>query len=227
MSDRDEAIKQDTTAAAGFDPAATAADDGAAATGADAPVAEAIAPEAPQDPPVAADDAAAEQHDPVAGEPAAGEAADVAEDLESLRARAAERDEYLSLAQRAQADFENYRRRMAREGAQAMDRGAAKLAKELLPALDHLELALKSAESEGGELFKGVRMVQGEMHGALARVGIEAFSPVGERFDPNEHEAMVQQPVEGFETGMVVEVYQQGYRLNGVVLRPARVVVAA
>jgi molecular chaperone GrpE len=116
---------------------------------------------------------------------------------------------------------------MAREAAQAMDRGAAKLAKELFPALDHLELALKSAESEGGELFRGVRMVQGEMLGALGRVGIEAFSPVGERFDPNEHEAMVQQPAEGFETGTVVEVYQQGYRLSGVVLRPARVVVAA
>ncbi|MBA2644007.1 MAG: nucleotide exchange factor GrpE, partial [Solirubrobacterales bacterium] len=150
-----------------------------------------------------------------------------AADLDALRTRAGERDEYLALAQRAQADFENYRKRMARETAQAMDRGASRLAKELLPALDHLELALKAAEAEGGELFKGVRMVQGEMLGALNRAGIEAFVPTGERFDPNEHEAMVQRPVDGADSGTVVEVYQQGYRINGVVLRPARVVVAA
>ncbi len=204
MSEHDEAIKQDTTAA-GIDPAADAAN----AAG-PVPVAEAVVGE-----PLEADPS-------LAGYDSAG-----ADDLEALRAHAAERDQYLALAQRAQADFENYRRRAARETAQAMDRGAGKLAKELLPALDHLELALKAGETEGGELFKGVRMVQDEMLGALGRVGIEAFSPAGEPFDPNEHEAMVQRPAEGFESGTVVEVYQQGYRLNGVVLRPARVVVAA
>jgi molecular chaperone GrpE len=68
--------------------------------------------------------------------------------------------------------------------------------------------------------------VQTELAGALARVGIEAYSPAGERFDPEQHEAMAQQPVEGAEPGTVVEVYQQGYRLNGAILRPARVVVA-
>ena len=225
MSDQDEAIKQDATAAAGFDPAA-----GEAAPEAPAPVAGAQErPEA--DPAPAAEDAAGPQGDPLAEEVPGtdGDLADDAapDDVEALRTRAAERDEYLGLAQRAQADFENYRRRMTRETAQAMDRGAGKLAKELLPALDHLELALKAAEAEGGELFKGVRMVQDEMLGALGRVGIEPFSPTGERFDPNEHEAMVQQPAEGVEPGTVVQVYQQGYRLNGSVLRPARVVVAA
>ena len=227
MSDHDEAINQDTTTAAGSDPAA-----GAAPSGADAPVAEGVGPEALEaDPALAGDDSAGRQGDPLAGLPGAddgiGQSPAAADDLEGLRTRAAERDEYLALAQRAQADFENYRRRTTRETAQAMDRGAGKLAKELLPALDHLELALKAAEAEGGELFKGVRMVQGELLGALNRVGIEAFSPKGEPFDPNEHEAMVQQPVEGAASGTVVEVYQQGYRLNGVVLRPARVVVAA
>jgi molecular chaperone GrpE len=215
-------------AAAGHDPAAGASAAGAAAPGAPQPVADAAdAPEAAPAP--AGDDAAGPQGDPLAGEVPGGEAdaGAVADDLEALRARAAERDDYLALAQRAQADFENYRRRMARESAQAMDRGASRLAKELLPALDHLELALKAAEAEGGELFKGVRMVQDEMLGALSRVGIEPFSPTGEPFDPNEHEAMVQRPAEGFEPGTVAEVYQQGYRLNGVILRPARVVVAA
>ena len=238
MSDQDEAIKHDATTAAGFDPAAAEAAPGAPAPGAPESVAETVAADFPEAAPApSADDTGGPQGDPLAGEvpgpdtdadtDAGTDAAAVADDLDALRARAAERDDYLALAQRAQADFENYRRRMARETAQAMDRGAGKLAKELLPALDHLELALKAGETEGGELFKGVRMVQDEMLAALARVGIEAFSPTGERFDPNEHEAMVQQPAEGFEPGTVVQVYQQGYRLNGVVLRPARVVVAA
>ena len=92
----------------------------------------------------------------------------------------------------------------------------AKLAKELLPALDHLELALRAAEEHGGgEFAKGIRQVQDELVGALGRVGIQPYSPKGEPFDPNEHEAMAQQPVEGAESGTVAEVYQQGYRING------------
>jgi molecular chaperone GrpE len=150
---------------------------------------------------------------------------EVAEDLDQLVAKARERDEYLSLAQRTQADFENYRRRMARENAQAGERGVAKVARELLPALDHLELALKAAEGHE-DVVKGFAMVSGELQAALGRVGIEAFAPEGEPFDPNEHEAMAQAPIEGVEPGTVAEVYQQGYRINGVVLRPARVVVA-
>src|SRR4051812_718263 len=137
-----------------------------------------------------------------------------------------QRDNYLELAQRTKADFENYRKRMARENAAALDRGMAKLAKELLPALDHLELALKAAEGHE-DVVKGFAMVGDELQAALARVGIQAFSPKGETFDPNEHEAMASQPHEGAEAGTVVEVYQSGYRINGSVLRPARVVVAA
>src|SRR3954453_11854217 len=137
-----------------------------------------------------------------------------------------QRDNYLELAQRTKADFENYRRRMARENAAALDRGMAKLAKELLPALDHLELALKAAEGHE-DVVKGFAMVAGEIKAALGRVGIQPFSPQGEALDPNEHEAMAQQPVDGAESGTVVEVYQSGYRINGAVLRPARVVVAA
>jgi len=133
---------------------------------------------------------------------------------------------FLALAQRTQADFENYRKRMARENAAAIDRGVGKLAKELLPALDHLDHALKAAEGHE-DVVKGFAMVADELKAAFARVGIQAFWPEGEPFDPNEHEAMVQQPVEGAESGTVVEVYQQGYRINGAVLRPARVVVAA
>ncbi|HWK26957.1 MAG TPA: nucleotide exchange factor GrpE [Solirubrobacter sp.] len=155
--------------------------------------------------------------------PAASELAAVRKDLDDLTA---ERDSYLDLAKRTQADFENFRKRMARENAAAIDRGMAKLAKELLPALDHLELALKAAEGHE-EIVKGFGMVADELQAALARVGIQAFRPAGEPFDPNEHEAMAQQPFEGAASGTVVEVYQSGYRINGSVLRPARVVVAA
>jgi molecular chaperone GrpE len=133
--------------------------------------------------------------------------------------------EYLELAQRTRAELENFRKRAAREAALAADRGTRKLAKELLPAFDHLDLALQHAEDDS-ELARGIRLVQDEIRNALGRVGIETFSPRGEVFDPNEHEAVAQLPVEGAESGTVAEVYQQGYRINGAVLRPARVVVA-
>jgi len=155
----------------------------------------------------------------------------VEEDLGELRTRAAERDEYLALAQRTQADFENYRKRMAKETAVARDRGVKQVVSELLPALDNFERALAAAEAEEADeehhLTKGIRLVQQELVSALTRVGIEAFSPKGEAFDPTQHEAMAQQPVEGATPGTVVEVYQAGYKLNGTVVRPARVVVAA
>jgi len=152
--------------------------------------------------------------------PPAGEARDAEQAVEDDAAK------FLALAQRTQADFENYRKRMARENAAAVDRGVGKLAKELLPALDHLDHALQAAQADD-EVVKGFALVREEIVKALGRVGIQPFSPKGEVFDPNEHEAMVQQPSEDAESGTVIEVYQQGYRINGQVLRPARVVVAA
>jgi len=156
-------------------------------------------------------------------------------DLDELGKLAAKRDEYLALAQRTQADFENYRKRVARESALAQERGVAKLAKELLPAIDNLEraiveIALASGETDKDPLLGGVRLVLSELTAALARVGVESFSPDGEPFDPSLHEAMatVPQPPEGgAESGAVVEVYQPGYRLGESIIRPARVVVAA
>ena len=132
---------------------------------------------------------------------------------------------FLALAQRTQADFENYRKRMARENAAAKDRGVASVAKELLPALDHLDHALRAAEGHE-DVVKGFALVRDEIVAALGRAGIQSFSPQGDPFDPNEHEAMTTMPSEDAESGTVIEVYQQGYRLNGAVLRPARVVVA-
>jgi molecular chaperone GrpE len=152
-------------------------------------------------------------------------------DVEALTAKAAKADEYLALAQRTQADFENFRKRASRDAAAAQQRGVVKLAKELLPAIDNLDRALKAAEAHGnGEgtdnLASGFKLVHADVTAALARVGIEPYSPEGEPFDPQFHEAIAQQPVDGAEPGTVVEVYQCGYRFGDAVLRPARVVVA-
>ncbi len=143
----------------------------------------------------------------------------------------AEDPDYLALAQRVQADFDNFRKRAQRDQANAERRGMLKVVKELLPALDNLDRALAAAEAQpdGAEhhLAEGFRLVQAELVAAFTRVGVEAYSPKGELFDPNVHEAMAQQPVEGAASGTVVEVYQQGWRKDDVVIRPARVVVAA
>jgi len=161
-------------------------------------------------------------------------------DLEELAAKAEKADEYLELAQRTRADFENFRKRATRDAAAAQERGIAKLAKELLPAVDNLDRALEAAAgttmdtADGAAqdngtrtLVSGIKLVHEDVIAALARAGIERFSPEGERFDPQMHEAIAQLPVEGADSGTVVEVYQRGYRLGEVVIRPARVVVAA
>jgi molecular chaperone GrpE len=144
------------------------------------------------------------------------------QDIGELSEKARERDEYLALAQRTQADFENYRKRVSRDIAAAEGRGVARLAKELLPAIDNLDRALDAEQLDP----EGLRLIRTEFHAALARQGIESFSPRGEAFDPNVHEAMAKQPVAGAAPGTVAEVYQEGYRIDGAVLRPARVVVA-
>jgi molecular chaperone GrpE len=150
-------------------------------------------------------------------------------DAAALQARADKANEYLALAQRTQADFENYRKRAAREAAAATQRGAMKLAKEVLPAVDNLERALAhapEADDEENAFVSGVKAVHTDLIGALQRAGIERYSPEGEPFDPTLHEAVAQQPFEGFEPGTVVEVFQRGYRIGENVVRPARVVVA-
>jgi molecular chaperone GrpE len=149
-------------------------------------------------------------------------------DLDELLDKAQqERDEYLALAQRTQADFENYRKRMTRDVSLAEARGLARAAKELLPALDNLEHALKAANEHPDDgLAEGIRLLHAEMSAALGRLGIEAYRPEGETFDPEQHEAMATHPADGAERGTVLEVYQQGYRIGDSVIRPARVVVA-
>jgi molecular chaperone GrpE len=171
--------------------------------------------------------------------PADEERKQVERDLEELLEETTrERDEYLDLAKRVQADFENYKRRVARDTEEAERRSKAKLAGELIPALDNLERALRAAgidpasatEDEGdegdGALARGVLLTYRELEGALNRAGVEAYDPVGERFDPNWHEALQTRAEDGTESGIVLEVVEKGYRLDGQVLRAARVIVS-
>ena len=175
-------------------------------------------------------DAAGSEQPPV--EPAEAFAL-AGEELQALTAKAEKADEYLQLAQRTQADFENFRKRAARDAANAKERGATKLALELLPAVDNLERALEHAPAESdpahpddGAFVSGIKHVHSDVVAVLQRAGIERYSPEGEQFDPTLHEAVAQQPVEGYEPGTVVEVFQRGYRMGDSVVRPARVVVA-
>jgi molecular chaperone GrpE len=156
----------------------------------------------------------------------------VEEDLDSLLADTQrERDEYLDLAKRTKADFENFRKRMVAETAAAGARGKADLIREVVPVLDDLERALEAAglDPEGDSpdgLAHGVLLVFRSLREALGRNGVEPVDPSGEAFDPQEHEAISTLPGSGAESGTIVEVVQKGYRLGDQLIRPARVVVA-
>jgi molecular chaperone GrpE len=178
------------------------------------------------------------------GTDAEGESGDeVAAELDELAQAQRERDSYLELAQRARADFENYRRRVANQSADAERRGKVSVAQGLLPALDNLERALAasgvdleppeepeeplSAEvSARDALASGVALVLNELRGALERSGVVSYDPAGERFDPTLHEAISTGEANGAESGTVIETLQRGYRVDDQVIRPARVVVA-
>jgi molecular chaperone GrpE len=139
-------------------------------------------------------------------------------------ARAAE---YLDLAQRTQADFENYRKRAAKDMAAAGMRAKAGLLRELLPVVDNIERALGAVEPTDDGVGQGLKLVYAELQGVLTRNGVEAMEPSGEPFDPTVHEAISTRPQDGAEPGTVVEVVEKGYKLDETVIRPARVVVAA
>src|SRR6266508_2465919 len=152
------------------------------------------------------------------------------QELESLRAAAdeaeAKRVEYLHDLKRVAAEFENYRKRVARDQEALVARAHERLVKQLLPVLDDLERALVAAdEHEEAKLEEGVRLVQRSLQDALRREGLAEIETNG-RFDPHVHEALLSQPSDA-EEGSVIDVVQKGYKLGDRVLRPARVVVAA
>jgi len=142
-----------------------------------------------------------------------------------------ERDEYLDLAKRTKADFENFRKRMTAEVQAAAVRGKGELLRDVVPVLDDLERALEAAglDPEGDSedaLAHGVLLVFRGLRETLSRSGVEAVDPEGEKFDPNSHEALSTVKSDGVESGVVVETMQKGYRLGEQLIRPARVVVS-
>jgi len=188
---------------------------------------ESVAPEGQAEDGAAVDEAAA------AAEAREGEAEETQSEQEPepepdpLAKAEAERDEYLELARRTQADFENYRKRTAKDVAAAGSRAKLGLVRDMLPVVDNLERALVSANGPDGSLAEGVRLVLSELQGVLAREGVEALEPEGEQFDPTVHEALSTREQDGAEPGVVLDVVEKGYRMSDTVIRPARVVVSA
>lgn len=156
----------------------------------------------------------------------------ILDELEALRSRLQsveqKRDEYLELAQRTRADFENYQKRTQRDLATERRFAQAPLASDLLAALDNLERATAAAEQAGekGPLVQGVSMVHTQLLDALRRHGVTRIEALGLPFDPNLHEAVMQQPSADHPPMTVVQVLQPGYLIHERVLRPARVAVS-
>jgi len=154
------------------------------------------------------------------------------DDLETVRAELAEMeqkaDEYLRLAQRAQADFINYRRRMDEERAQQAANAGVSVLQRLFPVLDDFDRAMASAsEAERGSGWgQGIQLVQRNLRGVLTAEGVEPVGAVGDEFDPRLHEALGAMPTSEIAEGHVAQVVRLGYRKGDRVLRPTQVMIA-
>jgi molecular chaperone GrpE len=170
-------------------------------------------------PPRDADEAAVSEEEAAASELEA--------DLARLSRLESERDEYLDTLRRVQAEFENYRKRVIKEQTALVDRATEGLVEQLLPVLDSFELALKNADAAGSDdienVRKGVELVYAEFLGVLEKAGVSRIEADGKPFDPNVHEAVMQE--EGDGEPVVTDVLRTGYTLKGRVLRPAMVKV--
>jgi molecular chaperone GrpE len=153
---------------------------------------------------------------------AAASADDAAAVVEAdLVALAQERDDFRELAQRVQADFENYRKRMLREQTEKMERANEQLLEQLLPVLDSFDLATANLDEADEQVRKGVELVYAELLGVLEKAGVRRIDALGQPFDPNEHEAVAQEDGDG--EPVVCDILRAGYRLRDRVLRPATV----
>ena len=151
-----------------------------------------------------------------------------ADELAALKKAAAERDQYLDLAARTRAEFENYQKRMQREREQERKYAFGPLADSLLPILDNLDRAVAAAKQAGetGPLVQGVAMVQVQFLELLKRNGITRIECDGKPFDPNLHQAVMQKPSADVEPNTIVQVIEQGFLNQDRVLRPAKVIVS-
>ncbi len=151
-----------------------------------------------------------------------------AEEYEQLKARAAERDQFLDLLQRTRADFENYQKRAHKDREQERRYIYGPLLYDLLPVLDNLERAMVAAQQAGetGPLVQGVALVLTQLLDLLKRYGVTRIEALGQPFDPNVHQAIMQQPTADVPANTVVQVVEQGYLNHDRVLRPAKVIVS-
>lgn len=143
---------------------------------------------------------------------------------EALETAVKQRDEYLAMAQRAQADYQNFKRRNQQTRTDAYDDGVREAIAAMLPALDNLERAIAAVGEESEALLTGVQMTHRQMMEALTRMGLEEVPALGEKFDPDIHHA-VMKSTEG-EPGTVLEVFEKGYRVKGRMIRYAMVKIA-
>jgi molecular chaperone GrpE len=152
-------------------------------------------------------------------------------DIDALVAeRDAAAEEAASLSDqllRARAEFDNYRKRVARDNVRMKQLAAGDLIKNLLPIADNLDLALQHVSDPDDSLAQGVGMVLNQFSEALQQAGLEIIAAEGEVFDPNIHEAMLQEESDDVPAGSVLREFQRGYRLGDLVLRPSKVVVSS
>jgi molecular chaperone GrpE len=151
-----------------------------------------------------------------------------AEAADDLQAVLAERDDYRDRWSRAQADLQNYRKRIQRDMEEDRKFAVVPLVKAVLPALDNLQRALQAASTSKSvdELVSGVEMVVKQFEDALASVGVQAIAAAGEPFDPNLHEAISQQPSAEHPPMTVLQDVERGYTLHDRVVRPTKVIVS-
>jgi len=148
-------------------------------------------------------------------------------DVAALQAAAAKADEYLALAQRTQADFDNFRRRNESVRADAFADGQRQVVKAMLAVMDNLERALMAPAAEGDALRTGLEMTHKQMLAVLEKLGVTAIDRMGEKFDPNVEEAIMQGSADEGEPGTVCMVLQKGYKMGDYLIRAAMVKVVA
>src|ERR1700677_5127206 len=166
-----------------------------------------------------------------AGETASGETASISpEETEVLKTKAAKADEHWDRLLRTTADFDNFKKRAARERTEAIQFANASLLQKLLPVLDSFEMALAAAQTakdgKTSSLQTGIAMVQSQLKNILLESGLEEIDATGKPFDPTQHEAVSQQETKDVPEGQVVQQIRKGYKLRERLIRPAGVIVA-
>ncbi|HEX8490678.1 MAG TPA: nucleotide exchange factor GrpE [Chthoniobacterales bacterium] len=170
------------------------------------------------------DSAAAKE--PAAPEKPTSDAEQTDDDSEGLQA---DLDRFRDLALRSQADFENYKKRSAREKEEAIKYANSSLLERLIAIVDNFELGLEAARAEGEKspVFSGMSMVLKQLMDFLTESGLQPIDALGQKFDPNLHEAIAHEPSTEFPEGVVVRQTRRGYRMKDRLLRPSSVVVSS